>query len=422
MTSLAQVRASIRHVVNAIKVTLTQRAVPLTSAQGRRLAMQIEGVSFSVNELRHDNGLSDELATLANIISQISDIIENPEYARFFGLKKPKVIDVRSTEKPLDAIVQATTLKRSLLMVSEVVLSYLDQHELEASPSREADADTLKRIVPAQKKLSPATFDIVDGRLVIVEASSAASLLTQGSSRAARDLLIENGASIINQLLSSNFDKRIVENIQGIQERLVSGTNVIQLGMLNIGCGLLVGALSEELPDSLAATIKAHQIGVNMYVSQFQDWKRFVAEAIEPQLSESDIAGISKVATEMVAGLAAAREVVDPNVPATINAIKQFAENPGESGKKVAYAIMTTIENFVSVVFKYGISFVDQTMSKTIDKTSTTIAGATAAALLAVALTAATSIGHIAEKMPESAWISRAAEIFQRHIGPPGKD
>ena len=77
---------------------------------------------------------------------------------------------------------------------------------------------------------------------------------------------------------------------------------------------------------------------------------------------------------------------------------------------------MRSIENLVSKVFSYGADFLEQTTTKTVNALSSAASKLVVIGLLTLALGGATSIGGVAGKINEMAWLKNAVEIVQKQI------
>jgi hypothetical protein len=207
-----------------------------------------------------------------------------------------------------------------------------------------------------------------------------------------------------------------LSNIQYLQTQLLDETDAIKIGLTNLSCEFMCSAFDHELPSAVSSMLKAHTRGVQLFVGQFPEWNKFLENAATAHLDNDDVTALRIASEHLVETLKTRPDVVDPEVPRTLSYLTQLLENPLVAGKKAAFAVLRSLENFISLVFNYGAEFGQKTVSKTIDAASGAASKIIVATLLTIALTSATSIGPIASKVPEMNWLHTATEIVKKQL------
>lgn len=280
-------------------------------------------------------------------------------------------------------------------------------------PNKELLFDDLDRIVPRQQ-VAPIQFGIIDGRIVINSSSPKSKSEDRKNIKAALDHIMSSGEQLISNLENSNCDKRLLESVKELQNQLGLNDNIVKIGLTNMACGVMGAQFHEELPDAINGMFNAYNASISMYAAQFPEWEQFTRKVLEIDLDDNDIAEVDAAAGEIVAALNADPSLAEPEVPKTIAFIRQFLSLPGKSTKRVAFAMIRTIENLVSSILRYSVSFLSKTADKTVDRASTATAKILTA-LLGLALVGATGIGPAAVHAG-APWVRQAAEIVQKQI------
>tara|TARA_R110000868_G_scaffold10797_20_gene52305 strand:+ start:251 stop:1573 length:1323 start_codon:yes stop_codon:yes gene_type:complete len=277
------------------------------------------------------------------------------------------------------------------------------------------DASKLKSIVPEQK-VSPVQFDIEDGILTVRQQSHIASSGREHIAEAALGELVRRGDGLAQQLRNSNCDRRLLENIEQLQNHLRNSTNIVQIGIANLACDQLAKTFSTELPDALSALLIAHTSSVGMYLSQFSEWRMFTDASEHADLSAVDISALSRALADVAKELDSNPNVASPDVPRTLLALRAFIDDPKKASQKAALSAARTLENLVIKVFGYGAEFIEKSIQKSIDSLSTTASKVLVATLLSAALLAATNLSAFSSGVGGMAWMQDAVIIVGRQI------
>lgn len=293
--------------------------------------------------------------------------------------------------------------------------------EIEKQPSTDGSA-ALRRVVPNQK-LAPAMFDIVAGKLVLVKQVTSPLPEDRKNIQQARDALLDRGKNILEALERSNCDRRVLQSIRDLQDALGKEDNIIELGLRSLGVDRICKNAAGELPEALSGTIEGHIAGIGMYVAQHLEWQRFSENAASVELDTDDVEKIAEAAQAIINGLERNPEISDQEVPQTLKALNTLLQDPRLAKRRAAFAVLRTVENLVAKVYQYGADYIDKTATKTIDGLSGATSKVIVGAMIAVAISATTSLGGLASgKIPESAWMRSAAEIVIKQLEKLAKD
>jgi hypothetical protein len=277
-------------------------------------------------------------------------------------------------------------------------------------PKPDPELVRLLRALPEQK-LAPAQFEIQANRIVLKNVPSSPAPQDRKNVLAAKEGLEASGKRLLKEIQKSNFDRRLAETIEYVQEIISDGANIIKLGVSNIEFGMVCTALAKELPDAILAKLRAHALNIDMYVAQFPEWKRFVENAADTQLAEEDIKALHHSVGQLIQNMEKEPELVAPEVPKTLLHLREMIGHPKVASRRAAYAVWRSLENFVKGVLRYVLDVAEAVRSKSVKVVSNVVV----AALLAWALNSATSIGPIARKFGEQ-WLDTALEVGRKEL------
>lgn len=298
-----------QEIVYSIKTYVDRRSMSSASKRdldaSRTISMKLEGIRFLLRTIRpspvrdrvpaYDKQLIDQI--VQEIEALYNDLAFRTELAgRPFQYLGPS----RERQKRAEIVrkYEGLTAGDALLRMIEIAQASFDaESSVTVDPSQAARQ--LRRIVPTQDRVAPVQFEIRDGRLAIAHLHATPREDDVANARSARTMLIENGQKIIANLQQSNCDKRLLETVETLQRKLLLDEDIIQIGIINIGCEMMSSAFSQELPDAVVAMLKAQTTSVGLYVAQFEEWSRFSANAASIDLSIDDIAQISHTASRL---------------------------------------------------------------------------------------------------------------------------
>ncbi|RUM19287.1 hypothetical protein EFQ99_31455 [Rhizobium vallis] len=285
----------------------------------------------------------------------------------------------------------------------------------ELAPPDKRTIDRLVNLVPEQK-LAPVQFKIHEGFLSVDHQPSVASNRDIKSADSAREALVSQGKTVVEELGRSNCDTRFLETIISLQSKLEAADDVIQLGILNISCDEMAKRYDAELSGAVAARLRAHINSVAAYVAQFPDWRRYTENAAVVELDESDIRKSVGIADEIVSSLSDEPELIDPEVPHTIKLIKEAVGDPNRALKRTSYALFRTLENLFSKVFEFGAAFASDLATQTSTRLAKWGSRAVAGGLITLVLGWAGALTPIFQRLPDAGWLTPAISLM-RTIG-----
>jgi hypothetical protein len=191
--------------------------------------------------------------------------------------------------------------------------------------------------------------------------------------------------------------------------------NAVRIGMANQDCDATAAGFFDELPTVLVGQLRGFIRNVEMYAAQFPDWQQFVDHAAMAELEPGDI-DVARRATADLAEKLDKPELADPEVPATLKRLAELRSHPGRASKRLAFALIRTVENFVSKALSFSTGFVEETAKETRSALTKPAGKAAAAALLYVAIESATGISGAASKVAEARWMQEAVSVLRREL------
>lgn len=384
------------------------------------IAMEIEGLRFILSQIRRNGDFDQNQYLKTRLKSKAIALLESVAFQEVLAKRSFKYRPPLSSDRSIPDELQISdgmnvTIEQAVVYLINALDRLMQPTLFENDKQNTTDVAKLRRIIPNQK-IAPVHFEINDGRLKIAHQLASAPSPNSEYARSARNILIENGQQLLNQLRNSNCDPRLFDTVNALQEKLNSCDDIIQLGIMNIGVDLAGKQFSDELPPIVTAMLQTQTSGISLYASQFPDWQKFTEAAALTELHENDIAQISKAAIDIINDLEKSPDLVDQEVPKTIRMLQLLIADPKKATKRAAFAVVRTIENLVAKVFGYGLNFIGETATKTSQKASNLASQAVIYGLLWIALQSATGMTNVTAKLAESAWMGNAAKIIERQI------
>ncbi|RVT94562.1 hypothetical protein [Sphingomonas crocodyli] len=379
----------------------------------RALYLTLEEISFDFRQAAY-TGDDDPLDVL---YQELRDLIDSPIFRQFSPIRYHSGRAMRVRQTRLDPKLAGGTI--SLGEALGLLLQSIERFLPQASFFDNADtfsARRIKAVVPREQYVAPAKFDVVDGILLVVKQPACPLEQDENNVFQAKEEITSRGDEIIRHLEMTNCDKRLLDSIKDIQDKVNSNSDIVRLGMANVGFEIICQRFEKELPDIVAAMLKSHALHINMYVAQFPEWHRFVTQAAEAKTSTDDIVKISGVLQRIIEEVNKNTEHVNENVPRTLFALNRLIANPAEASVKAVYAVWRSIENMIISVFNYGADLFEKSARKTSDSLSTAVSKVAVAALLALALSSAAGMAPLAAHFPDSAWISTAMNVVKNQL------
>lgn len=210
-------------------------------------------------------------------------------------------------------------------------------------------AEEIENIVPKQQ-LGPLYFAVSKGRLTVQKRKSHPLDGAEDLAEQARQKLIIDARSIVNDLGLSNSDQRVVDLINVIIDGIEASSNIIQIGISVITLNKYCDRMDDEIPLILSAKIKGLALGLNHYVGQHKEWEEFAGNSASADFTADDLESTKRVAGQIIDGLEANSEFVAPEVPNSIRLLMEAISKPAVASKRAAYAVIRAIENLVSAM------------------------------------------------------------------------
>lgn len=296
--------------------------------------------------------------------------------------------------------------------------SFLRENDLPRSSSRNEDSpirnppaprDTFASTVPAQKS-GPARFAF-EHQLTLASQAAQAKPASQSNAANARVALIELGDDLVSDFSMANYDNRLLRSIQRVQQKLRDGADIIQTGIASMACTNVSASLQHELSDALIAQIDTYNVGVSLYIGQFSEWSSFVEDAQATEFSTADAERVISTSKVLASNLREQSDLVDPEVPRTIELIVEAMGNPRKSTQRAFFAAVRTVENLASVVLSRLGGLVDAAWTGITDGTKEGMKTVSKIALLAAVAAAAASLAPATGGVVGAGWLRKAGKM-----------
>jgi hypothetical protein len=217
----------------------------------REMLRDLESARLSIAPLRMrpSNGLQSGAVTyLAALSRELTKMIENHEYG-------PILRSLRYRRLSDPSVVRSEVRVPNIEAAYEAIIQLIGKISEFASPPGTAliqrELFQLQAIVPAQK-IAPAQFEIRNSRLIVRRVVSRSKDEDLQNIQSAKSELQQAGNRIIHELQRSNCDKRLLENIQRLQDQLLDETDAIKIGLTNLSCEFMCSAFDHELPSAVS--------------------------------------------------------------------------------------------------------------------------------------------------------------------------
>jgi len=284
-------------------------------------------------------------------------------------------------------------------------------NEAQDPSSTASGTRALSRIVPREQVPAPAQFVIEDVRVKISHRPAAPRLQDSRNVAAAREDILQRGNKLIDELSRSNCDPRLIRSFRELQAKVASADDIVRVGITNIECTLLTDEFGKEIADATCALMKAHTVGISMYVAQFEEWQRFAEQATETALSNDDLPIIKSAANDILRRMESSPGVADDEVLGLFRELSAMVAVPSQAPKRVLFAVWRTIENFLITSYAFAGDVLEETAEKTKKGLSTV-----ASTIIVTAVAGGLILGPIASIMPEGSWIRTATELVLKEL------
>lgn len=301
--------------------------------------------------------------------------------------------------------------------------NFLSENDLPRSTHRHEDVpirnppaprDKFAGTVPGQKT-GPVRFTFED-QLTLAIQPAQAKPASRENATSARLALIELGDDLVSDFSMANYDRRLLRSIERVQQKLKNGADIIQTGIASMACTNITTSLQHELSDALTAQIDTYNVGVSLYIGQFSEWSSFVEDAQATEFSTADAERVISTSKVLASNLREQSDLVDPEVPKTIELIVEAMGNPRKSTQRAFFAAVRTVENIASVVLRKLGGLVDAAWTGVTDGTKDAMKTASKIALLAAVATAAASLSPATDGVVGASWLRKAGKMTTEAI------
>ena len=272
-------------------------------------------------------------------------------------------------------------------------------------------AEGIEKLVPQVQKIGPAQFEVSEGVLRLRHGVDEPAERDRQNVDRARASLVAEGSWLIENLVGSNADRRLVDLIQDMQERLRSTTDVIQLAIANMSCQLVADRFEDEFSPVLAGRMNGYTAAIGMYVGQFPEWIRFSENAAMAEYDAADIRAIHSAGIDLVASLREASTTVDPEVPHTLAWMLEAIADPRKAVRRTVFAAIRTIENLVAAVLRASGMVLGGAVTGAQKGVQLATKGIVAVSLLTAAANVAIRVSPASVKILQASWLGKAGKL-----------
>lgn len=405
---------AMRRIVNEAYVA-KGTANPMTRAEYTAIMLHIEEAQLNFNTYirferrpNHEDwkGLGEKIHRFLSNITIERTLREFILQEPFFNYATSKIIERTTFSRSLNA-------NSTILDALAVLRDGLDSIQLESVRNNNLSFKDILHIIPDQQ-LAPVKFGVENQRIVVADSIPKVLPEDQSNINFAADYIREAGFNLLQSLERSNCDRRLLDSVKELHTQIESNQNVIKIGLTNMACCTMSVQFQEELPAALYAMLNSYSTSVSLYVSQFPEWEKFTERAAAVELDQANVAEIDHTAVQVIAALNANPDLAEPEVPKTIQLVRDLMTKPGSTSKRAAFAMMRTLENLVSGIAQHVVSALNKTAEKAVDDISAA-ASKVFVGMLSIALLSASGIGAAAMQAG-APWVRQAAELVQKQI------
>ncbi|WP_264939800.1 hypothetical protein [Sphingomonas caeni] len=352
-------------------------------------------ISILIDKKDIDDGWFDEVIYIGNELERIKGRFRS-------SWVLPNIFDKSESNIRSDSIV--TVIIRALRTVARA--------RQNGGPAKTSSLrDELLKNTPVQK-IGPAQFGITDGVLKIVPQDPVPMEGAELAANQAREVLLEVGAKLRAELERSNCDPRLASAVDSLHASLSTGRDIIRTGLLAVSLENMRAAYAHELHDAVSAMMMGYSHGLNLYVGQHYEWRKFVENAALADLDDNDIPDLKRMATEL-STILETRDNVDPEVPKTLLVLSDAISGPKKAMRRAAFGIVRTVENLTSAILRWSANLVVDTGVQTSSLLAKGGSRAIAIGLLGAALHAIIGIEPIAAGVG-AAWLIHAKKTAEK--------
>ena len=232
-----------------------------------------------------------------------------------------------------------------------------------------------------QQDIAPFQYEMNETRLVVLPLHSVAEGEWASVAAAQRDHLVEVAAQITKSLASSNCSAHLKWAFMLISSKLDDEGAILGLGQAVATAQDVFRAEEPSLMDHLAALLRNQLMGLDRYLSGFEDWRDFMRMSVDVAVDDEDEMAMSDSLTTLSRALAPIA-TVDPEVVSSLNEAGKWRANGKKSRGGRILAMARTLGNLASTVLKsLGKAVIDES-KKIIAVTILTVVASVLAVML----------------------------------------
>ncbi|MBB3409462.1 hypothetical protein FHT87_003381 [Rhizobium sp. BK316] len=298
----------------------------------------------------------------------------------------------------------------SLLRAVEVIVKR-EGRAAELAKIQRADrfavATRLKEIIP-QDLVVPYEYAIEEEVLVVKPAAPISDVELASDAQDALKALTADAVHLAETMRESNVNRHLHAALIRLSERLAQG-RVIPIAMGASSFLDVLNAAKEELDGVLYEDLRQLAVNALSFARQFPEWKRWREREADDLIDESDEADVEAHVEGIRDALASRPDLVDPEVPRSIQFLLEAYNSPGRSSKRAFFALIASIESLFVAVARYAYDFVDTTV-KTVSTTTAKTLAATISLYVA-------GLYPVFEKLPAFVWLVEGAKLLAKWVG-----
>lgn len=413
---LADLSSKIGHAALAVRTKWP------TTGEGRQIKANTEKITRLLEGTHDQRDLNFQIDKLEEVVALFTEIREN----QFFqsDISARKFVDRKGQKRNFGSAVDDHTdgfksfVRKNRPPKSRKISKAENSKPPQSPKPLDRDENFALKVgdITPDQQPGPLQFEFAEGILRLRRQASKTNPLDSENVSNARYSLTEDARGLLQSLSDTNCDPRITSIIQEVEAILDSDADIIRLGLINYTCDNLFSMFSDELPSITSARFMGLSTGIRLYVAQFPEWQRFLDNAARSEFDDEDAETAYQVGKKILPALQQSTDLVDPQVPKSVELILETLKNPKLSAKRALFAAVRTLENLLAAAlseFAKLISDVSQGARSGAKKAAGAIA---ASGLLLVAANAAVELSPTAQNVLSSNWMSKAGELVQKAL------
>lgn len=302
-----------------------------------------------LRSLESSRGIALTVQNQQNIEQQLFRIQSNDFFREhIYNISSGKKRDYSTLGTWLDHYIHRLTSINNILLREEFRLE--TERRIQKDIDEEKELRESVENLATDQKVGPIRFRITNGVLQLETPESSLDTDDVGTAETARTALVAIGESLVSDMGSSNCDHRFTRSIIDLNRDLALNENIILIGLNASAQQAVAERKADELNDFISTKLNVYLSGIQMYVSQFETWRIFSYKATAANLVGADADTARKAGTTLLGELQEVQHVVDASVETQLSDLLKAAEK-ADHDPKISYSILTTITNFVAVVY-----------------------------------------------------------------------